>query len=69
MIAFVFSLALAPLFARGRPIPLEAPEVRAKAKELYMSVLFPSPDQFAGMIREAVDAYGKIVRTAGIQRQ
>ena len=48
---------------------LESPEVRAKAKELYMSVIFTSPDQFAGMIRESIDAYGRIAHAARIQPQ
>jgi tripartite-type tricarboxylate transporter receptor subunit TctC len=48
---------------------LEAPEVTAKAKELSMSVLYAPPEQFTAMIRNAVEAYGKIAQTAGIKPQ
>jgi tripartite-type tricarboxylate transporter receptor subunit TctC len=48
---------------------LEAPEVTAKVKELSMSVLYSSPEQFMAMIRNAIEAYGKITQTAGIKPQ
>ena len=48
---------------------LEAPEVTAKAKELSMSVLYSSPEQFMTMIRGAIEAYGKITQAAGIKPQ
>jgi len=46
---------------------LEAPEVTAKVKELSMSVLYSSPEQFMALIRGAIEAYGKITQTAGIK--
>ncbi len=48
---------------------LEAPEVTAKVKELSMSVLYTSPEQFMVLIRNAIEAYGKITQTAGIKPQ
>jgi len=48
---------------------LEAPEVTAKVKELSMSVLYSSPEQFMALIRGAIEAYGKITQTAGIKPQ
>jgi len=48
---------------------LEAPEVAAKVKELSMSVLYTSPEQFMALIRNAIEAYGKITQTAGIKPQ
>ena len=46
---------------------LEAPEVTGKVKELSMSVLYTSPEQFMVLIRNAIEAYGKITQTAGIK--
>ena len=48
---------------------MEAPEVREKARELYMAVIYTNPEQFQTMIREAIDNYGKVVKAAGIQPQ
>jgi tripartite-type tricarboxylate transporter receptor subunit TctC len=48
---------------------LEAPEVTAKVKELYMSPVYTSAEQFVVVIRNAIDEYGKIVKSSGIQPQ
>jgi len=46
---------------------LESPEMRAKVKDLFMSSIYSTPEQFTAMIRSAIDIYGKIVKTAGLQ--
>lgn len=46
---------------------LEAPEVTAKVKELSMSTLHSTPEQFMAMIRAAIDDYGRITKAAGIK--
>ncbi len=38
-----------------------------KMKELYMSEILTSPEQFVALIRNAIDAFGNIVRAARIQ--
>ena len=46
---------------------LEAPEIRAKVKELSMSALYTTPEQFTAMMRSASETYAKIVKTAGLK--
>jgi tripartite-type tricarboxylate transporter receptor subunit TctC len=46
---------------------LEAPEIRAKVKELSMSALYTTPEQFTAMLRSASETYAKIVKTAGLK--
>jgi tripartite-type tricarboxylate transporter receptor subunit TctC len=48
---------------------MEASEVIARAKELYMSANFTPPEQFAATLRNAAETYGRIVKAAGIQPQ
>ena len=40
-----------------------------KVKELSMSSLYTTPEQFAAMIRNATSIYGKIVKSAGLKPQ
>lgn len=48
---------------------LETPDIRDKARELSMSILYANPEQFTAMLREAAEVYAKVVKTAGIQPQ
>jgi tripartite-type tricarboxylate transporter receptor subunit TctC len=48
---------------------LENPEVRDKARELSMSIVYGNAEQFAGAMREAAEVYAKVVKAAGIQPQ
>jgi tripartite-type tricarboxylate transporter receptor subunit TctC len=42
-------------------------EVRPRVEEQSMTVLNATPQEFAAMVREGVEIYGKIVRAAGIK--
>jgi len=46
---------------------LGAPELKEKITEAAMSVAFTGPEQFPGFIRETADAYGKVIKAAGIR--
>jgi tripartite-type tricarboxylate transporter receptor subunit TctC len=46
---------------------LESPEMSSKVRELYMSSLYTTPDQFTAMIRSAVGTYAKIIKAAGLK--
>jgi tripartite-type tricarboxylate transporter receptor subunit TctC len=46
---------------------LEAPELKDKITEAAMSVVFTAPEQFPGFIRETANAYGKVIKAAGVQ--
>jgi tripartite-type tricarboxylate transporter receptor subunit TctC len=46
---------------------LEAPELKDKIGEASMSVVFKGPGEFPAFIRETAGAYGKIIKSAGVQ--
>jgi tripartite-type tricarboxylate transporter receptor subunit TctC len=48
---------------------VDTPDVRKKAAELSMSIVYGNPEQFAAMIRESMEVYAKVVKAAGIQPQ
>ncbi len=48
---------------------LADPEVKGKLQVLGNDVMDMSPDQFAKFVREEVDSYAKLIKTAGIKPQ
>lgn len=56
--------------ALGAPVvvdKLEAPELRDRIAESAMSVAFTGPEQFPALIRDTANAYGKVIKSAGVQ--
>ena len=45
---------------------LNAPEVRGRLDEGAMVVIANSPEQFAAMVKNGIEVYGKLIRAAGI---
>lgn len=46
---------------------LNAPDVRARLDENAMIVIANTPEQFAAMVKNGIDVYGKLIKAAGIQ--
>ena len=46
---------------------LGGPELKERIAEASMSVVFTGPGRFPAFIRETADAYGKVIKAAGIQ--
>ena len=46
---------------------LDAPDVRARLDENAMIVIANTPAQFAAMVKNGIEVYGKLIKAAGIQ--
>jgi tripartite-type tricarboxylate transporter receptor subunit TctC len=46
---------------------LDGPELKDKITEAAMSVAFTGPEQFPALIRDTANAYGKVIKAAGVQ--
>jgi len=46
---------------------LQAPELKGRIADASMSVLATSPAEFAVLIRDTVEAYGRVVRSTGVR--
>ena len=46
---------------------LKDPEVRVKIDELAMALIANTPEQFAAMLKQGIDQYGRLIKAAGIQ--
>lgn len=46
---------------------LHAPELQGRIADASMSALFTTPGQFVALIRDTAEAYGKVMKAAGVQ--
>ena len=46
---------------------LNAPDVRARLGDGAMIVIGNTPEKFAAMLKNGIDVYGRLIKTAGIQ--
>jgi len=46
---------------------LQAPELQGRIADASMSAIFTTPGQFVALIRDTAEAYGKVVKAAGVQ--
>jgi tripartite-type tricarboxylate transporter receptor subunit TctC len=46
---------------------LRAPDVAAKLEDNAMTVIGGSPEEFAALLKDGIERYGAIIKTAGIQ--
>jgi tripartite-type tricarboxylate transporter receptor subunit TctC len=46
---------------------LQAPELKGRIADASMSAMLTTPGQFVALIRDTTEAYGKVVKAAGVQ--